>query len=240
MTDNTIYNQYGQPVTYSNTRAFSKLMTNVYVWMTMGLAMTGLSAMYVAKSHQLMQLIFGNSLVMWGLIIAELAIVMYMSARVMRMSFMSAGLMFALFSVLNGVNMASIFVIYTMQSIAQVFFITAGTFAGMSLVGFVVKKDLGFMGRILMMLLIGIIIATVVNLFVKSTGLMMILSYLGVAVFVGLTAYDTQKIKNMMMMYGDDVNDNTSKLALMGSLTLYLDFINLFLYLLRIMGSRRD
>lgn len=240
MTDNTIYNQYGQPVTFSNTQAFSKLMTNVYLWMTMGLAMTGLAAMYVAKSHQLMQLIFGNSLVMWGLVIAELAIVMIMSARVMRMSFLNAGLLFALFSVLNGVNMASIFLIYTMSSIAQVFFITAGTFAGMSLVGFVIKKDLSAMGRIFMMLLIGMIIATVVNIFLKSDGLMMILSYAGVAIFVGLTAYDTQKIKNMLMMYGHDVNDETSKLALMGSLTLYLDFINLFLYLLRILGSRRD
>lgn len=240
MNDNMIYNEYGQPITFFKTQAFSKLMTNVYLWMTMGLAMTGLAAMYVAKSHQLMQIIFGNSIVMWGLILAQLAIVFYMNARINRISFMSAGLMFALFSVLNGINMAAIFVIYTMQSIAQVFFITAGTFAGMSLVGFFIKKDLSTMGRTLMMLLIGLIIATVVNLFVQSNGLMMILSYAGVAIFVGLTAYDTQKIKNMLMMYGDDVNDSTNKLALLGSLTLYLDFINLFLYLLRIFGSRRD
>ena len=239
MTDNTIYNEYGQPINFAGTKSFSKLMTNVYVWMTMGLAMTGLAAMYVAKSHQLMQMIFGSGM-MWALIIAELAIVFILSARVMKMSFLTAGLMFALFSILNGVNMAALFVVYTMESIAQVFFITAGTFAGMSLVGFFIKKDLSAMGRIFMMLLIGMIIATVVNIFIKSTGLMMILSYLGVALFVGLTAYDTQKIKNMLMMYGNDVNDQTSKLALMGSLTLYLDFINLFIYLLRILGNRRD
>lgn len=240
MKDETIYNEYGQPITFSGTRAFSKLMTQVYLWMTMGLAMTGISAMYVAKSHQLMQAIYGNSLLFWGLAIGEIALVMYLSARIMKLSFPTAGLMFALFSILNGATMASIFMIYTLSSIAETFLITAGTFAAMSLVGFFVRKDLSTLGRVLLMALIGVIIATVVNIFFHSSGLALLLNYLGVLIFVGLTAYDTQKIKNMLMMYGNDVNDQTNKLALLGSLTLYLDFINLFLYLLRLFGSRRN
>lgn len=235
-----IYDKYGRPISFGNTQAFAKLMTNVYVWMAMGLAMTGLTAMYVSNSLELMNLFFGNSAAMIVLIIAELAMVMILSARIMKMQFLTAGLLFAGFSVLNGVNMASIFLVYTQESIASAFFSAAGTFGAMSLVGFVIKKDLSFMGRTLLMLLVGLIIATLVNFFVHSSLMAMVLNYLGVALFTGLTAYDTQKIKNMLAEYGSDVNDTTNKLALLGSLTLYLDFINLFLYLLRIMGSRRD
>ena len=147
--------------------------------------------------------------------------------------------MFVAYSVLNGVTLSVIFLAYTMSSITSVFFITAGTFAAMAFVGFVTKKDLSSMGRILFMALIGLIIATVVNMFMRSTGLMMILNYVGVLVFVGLTAYDSQKIKQMLLM-ADNTGEGAQKLALLGSLTLYLDFINLFLYLLRIFGTRRE
>ena len=133
--------------------------------------------------------------------------------------------------------MSFIFTIYTMSSIAMVFFITAGTFAAMAIIGYTTKADLSSMGKILIMALIGIIIATVVNIFLKSTGLEMILSYLGVLVFVGLTAYDSQKIKRMLLM-APDAGEGAQKLALLGALTVYLDFINLFIYLLRIFGRR--
>ena len=153
---------------------------------------------------------------------------------------MVASLLFVAYSVLNGLTFSVIFLVYTMSSISSVFFITAGTFAAMSFIGYTTRKDLTGLGKILIMALIGIIIATVVNIFIKSSGLMMIVSYIGVLIFVGLTAYDTQKIKKMFLQAGTEVNDSTQKLALLGSLTLYLDFINLFLYLLRILGDRRS
>jgi FtsH-binding integral membrane protein len=141
--------------------------------------------------------------------------------------------------VLNGVFFSTIFLAYTLGSIASTFFITAGTFGAMSLVGYFIKKDLSALGRFLMMALIGLIIATVVNIFIQSSGLMWICTYVGVLIFSGLTAYDTQKIKQMFLMHGAEMNESTMKLALMGSLTLYLDFINLFIYLLRIFGDRK-
>ena len=156
-----------------------------------------------------------------------------------KLSLSTATLLFILYSVLNGLTLSVIFLAYTMESITSVFFITAGTFATMALVGYTTKKDLSSMGRILTMALIGLIIATLVNLFMQSSGLAMILNYVGVLVFVGLTAYDTQKIKEMLIMAGD-AGEQGQKLALMGSLSLYLDFINLFLYLLRIFGSKNE
>lgn len=218
--------------------AFSALMKNVYLWMTLALAVTGLTAAYVAMNPGWVYAIATNSVLFFGLIIAELAVVMILSARIARLSFATAGLMFAAYSVLNGVTLSVIFLAYTMSSIATTFFVTAGTFGAMTLVGYTVKKDLSGMGRILIMALIGLIIATIVNMFVASSALDWAITYIGVLIFVGLTAYDTQKIKQMMLMHGDEVNDSTMKLALMASLTLYLDFINLFLYLLRIFGRR--
>ena len=146
--------------------------------------------------------------------------------------------MFILYSLLTGVSLSTIFLAYTESSIATTFLITAGTFGTMSLVGFVTKKDLSKLGGILLMALIGLIIATVVNIFLVSDTLGWIINYVGVLIFVGLTAYDTQKIKQMMREYGTDINEQTQKMALMGSLSLYLDFINMFLYLLRIFGNR--
>ena len=235
------YGYVGNNSSVDTANVFSKLMRSVYAWMCCGLTMTAFTALIVAKNAEILQLIAENAMVFWGLAIAEVALVVILSARINSMSFTTAGICFAGYAMLNGVTMSFIFLLYTMSSIAQTFFITAGTFGAMSIVGYVIKKDLSAMGRIFMMLLIGLIIATVVNIFVGSSGLAAILNYLGVIIFVGLTAYDTQKIKEMMLsaqQYG--VSESTQKLALMGSLTLYLDFINLFLYLLRIFGSRRD
>ena len=226
--------------TMSSTKAFTVLMRNVYTWMTLALVITALTALYMTKNLALMQTLIGSSFGVWGLLIAQVAVVIILTARLNRMSFTTAGLLFALYSILTGVTVSSVFMVFTASSIASTFFITAGTFGAMSLIGYVTKKDLTGMGKFLMMALIGLIIASVVNMFMHSTMLMWITSYVGVLLFVGLTAYDTQKIKHMLMIHGNEVNDSTMKLALMGSLTLYLDFINLFLYLIQIFGSRDE
>ena len=221
----------------SMSAAFPILMRKVYVWMTLALVITGATAYGVATSPGLMMTIATNQLLFWGLIIAEFGLVIAISAAINKLSLTTATLLFILYSVINGATLSFIFAVYTMSSIASVFFITAGTFAVMAVVGYTTKKDLTSMGKILLMALIGIIIATVVNIFLKSTGLEMIVSYLGVLIFVGLTAYDSQKIKNMLLM-APDAGEGAQKLALLGALTLYLDFINLFIYLLRIFGRR--
>lgn len=219
---------------------FAKVIRNVYFWMACGLTMTALVALLVFKNTNLMAALLTSRSLIWILCIAEIGLVLWLSTRIDKMSSTTAGIMFAVYALLNGVTMSFIFLAYTTESIATTFFITAGTFAVMSLIGYTIKKDLSGMGRILMMLLIGLVIATVVNIFVKSSGLAILLNYVGVLVFVGLTAYDTQKIKVMVRdacMNGNE--EQITKLALMGSLSLYLDFINLFLMLLRIFGSRR-
>lgn len=217
--------------------AFPVLMRKVYVWMTMALVITGFTAYGVATSPGILQAIYTNQILFWGLIIAEFAIVIGVSAAINRLSLTTATLMFILYSVINGALMSYIFLAYTASSIATVFFITAGTFAAMAIIGYTTKTDLTSLGKILMMALIGLIIATVVNLFIKSSGFTLILSYVGVLVFVGLTAYDSQKIKQMLLQ-APDAGEAAQKLALLGALSLYLDFINLFLYLLRIFGRR--
>lgn len=220
--------------------AFPTLMRKVYVWMTLALVITGFTAYAVANSPGIMSAIIANRMLMWGLLIGEFALVWYVSARIDRLSLSTATLLFILYSVLNGATLSIIFLAYTMTSIASVFFITAGTFAAMSLVGYFTKKDLSGLGRILFMALIGLIIATLVNVFlIKSGGFSLVVSYVGVLIFVGLTAYDTQRIKNMLVE-ADDVSAEAQKIALMGALALYLDFINLFLYLLRIFGGNRE
>lgn len=217
--------------------AFPALMRKVYVWMSLALIITGFTAYYVATNENLLALIYSKPAVMWILIGVELAIVFGVTAAINKLSLPVATLLFVLYSVINGALLSSIFLIYTMSSIATVFFITAGTFGVMSLYGYTTKTDLTSWGKLLMMALIGLIIATVVNLFMKSSGLEIIISYVGVLIFVGLTAYDTQKIK-MMCMQAPDAGESMQKLALLGALSLYLDFINLFIYLLRIFGRR--
>lgn len=218
--------------------AFPALMRKVYVWMTLALVLTGITAFGVASSPSLMMTIIQTPAIMWGLIIAELAIVIAISAAINRLSLTTATLLFVLYSVLNGATFSLIFAVYTMSSIANVFFITAGTFGVMAAYGYFTKRDLSSWGKLLLMALIGLIIATLVNVFlVKSSGFDLILSYAGVLIFVGLTAYDTQKIKQMLAMQ-TDMGEGAQKVALLGALSLYLDFINLFLYLLRIFGRR--
>ncbi|MEI7979799.1 MAG: Bax inhibitor-1/YccA family protein [Bacteroidota bacterium] len=211
-------------------------MTKVYSWMTLALFITGFIAMYVASSEQLINIIFGSKFLFYGLILAEFGLVWYLSARVATLSFTTALTMFIIYSILSGLTLSCVFLLYTSSSIASTFFITGGTFAIMSLAGFFTKKDLSGFGSIMMMGLIGVIIATVVNYFLNSSTLNYIISFVGVMVFVGLTAYDTQKLKNIAVQVE---GEQAKKASIMGALTLYLDFINLFLYLLRFLGNRR-
>ena len=217
--------------------AFPVLMRKVYAWMTLALVITGFTAYGVATSPGILQAIYTNQILFWGLIIAEFALVFGVSAAINRLSLTTATLMFILYSVINGALLSYIFLAYTASSVATVFFITAGTFAAMAVIGYTTKTDLSSMGKILFMALIGLVIATLVNIFVKSSGLTLILSYVGVLIFVGLTAWDSQKIKQMLLQ-APDAGEGAQKLALLGALTLYLDFINLFIYLLRIFGKR--
>lgn len=222
----------------SMSQAFPVLMRKVYVWMTFALVITGVCAYGVANSPGIITAIYSNRAILWGLIIAELALVIGIGAAINKLSLTMATLLFILYSAINGVLLSSIFLVYTTSSIASVFFITAGTFAVMAFIGYTTKTDLTSMGKILLMALIGLIIASLVNVFfVKSTGFDLIISYVGVLIFVGLTAYDSQKIKQMLLM-APDAGERAQKLALLGALSLYLDFINLFIYLLRILGRR--
>ena len=219
---------------------FASLMRKVYLWMFAELLMTALTAMTAAKNSEFMSALLSNNLYFYGIIIGEFALVIYLSRSIMNMSFLTAGLCFALYAILNGLVMSVLFAIYTQESIATTFFATSATFGVMSIIGFVIKKDLSAVGRFLTMLLIGAIVATLVNIFIASSGLSIILNYVIIFIFVGLTAYHTQKIKETLIavsQYGD--SDSTQKIALQGSLALYLDFINLFLHLLRILGDRK-
>lgn len=216
------------------------LFRQVYLWMAMALAITGMMALLVAGSPTMLSLIFSSKLTFFALIISEIALVWYLSARIERLSFTTATLMFIVYSLLNGAMLSSIFILYTATSIASTFFVTAGTFGVMCVYGYLTKRDLTSIGNICLMAVIGLIIAGLVNLFLQSSVMSLIISGIGVLVFVGLTAYDSQKIKQLLLQEGMEVNDSTKKIALLGSLTLYLDFINLFLYLLRFLGDRRN
>lgn len=219
--------------------AFPALMRKVYVWMALALVITGITAFGIANNPSLAYTIVTNRLLFWGLVIAEFGLVVAISGAINRLSITTATLLFILYSVINGATLSVIFLAYTLTSIANVFFITAGTFGVMAFLGYTTKKDLTSLGRMMFIGLIGIIIATIVNLFLGSSMLNMIVSYVGVVVFVGLTAYDSQKIK-YMLYEADSMDEGAQKLALLGSLTLYLDFINLFLMLLRIFGGNKD
>jgi len=210
-------------------------MLRVYNYMASALALTGVVAYAVANTEVLYNAIFGTGLA-WVVILAPLGMVFFLSARVNKMSVTAAQATFWVFAALMGMSLASIFVIYTQESIARVFFITAGTFGAMSLYGYTTKKDLTGWGSFLMMGLIGIIIASIVNIFLASSAMHFAISVIGVLVFVGLTAYDTQKIKESYA--ASDSGEVASKKAIMGALRLYLDFINLFLMMLRLFGNR--
>jgi FtsH-binding integral membrane protein len=212
-------------------------MLRVYNYMASGLALTGILALLVASSEALMQTLFGTGL-MWVVLLAPLGLVLFLSFRIQKMSLAAVQATFWVYAAMIGVGLAPIFVIYTGASIARTFFICAGTFAGMSLYGYTTKRDLSGLGSFLIMGLWGLIIASVVNMFLHSTMMDLITSAIGVLIFTGLTAYDTQKIKEMY--FDADSIEAAGKKAVMGALALYMDFLNLFLYLLRFFGERRD
>ena len=214
------------------------MIRKVYLWMFLALVVSGLTAYYVASTPSILEAIFMNSWAVWALLIGEIVLVVALNAAINKINAVAATLMFLLYSVINGVTLSFIFIVYSGQTIATTFFVTAGTYAAMAVYGSVTRKDLTKMGSIAMMALIGLIIASVVNIFLKSNTMGFIISIIGVLLFVGLTAYDAQKIK--AAFEGVEESDTASKYAVLGALTLYLDFINLFLFLLRIFGGGRD
>jgi len=234
-----------QTLPFGTTQAQAQVQVNqfirsVYNWMAVGLALTGVVALYVASSESLIRMIFSNQLLFFGLIIGELALVFYLSARIQKIQASTATGLFLLYSALNGLTLSFVFLIYTSSSVASVFFICAATFGACSLYGMSTKRDLTSMGGFMTMGLIGIVIASVVNMFIQSSGMNLIISYIGVIVFVGLTAYDTQKLKMMALSQPADLDAGVvRKGTILGALTLYLDFINLFLMLMRILGDRK-
>lgn len=216
--------------------ATNTLIRSVYIWMCTALLLTGATATLVAGSPRIMEIVFSSNIFFWGLLIAQFGLVWAISAKVNTFSLPTLSGLFMLYSVLTGVTFSIFFLAFTAESIASTFFITAGTFAAMSLYGYFTKSDLTKLGNLMLMALIGIIIASVVNIFLKSEMMYWIVTYVGVLVFIGLIAYDTQKIK--ALAYAND-NEHTQKLAICGALSLYLDFINLFIMLLRIFGQRK-
>ena len=220
-------------------REQASFMTKVYGWMSLALLVTGLVAVFVASNASLVSVIFGNKLVFFGLIIGEILLVSYLSATVHKMSATMATAVFIGYSALNGLTMSFVFLLYTAESIGSTFFITGATFAIMSIYGYVTKKDLTNIGSLLMMALIGIVIASLVNMFFQNEMLYWITTYAGILIFTGLIAYDTQKIKEMNII-GNEGTEEDRKEAVMGALSLYLDFINLFLMLLRVFGRTKD
>ncbi len=215
-----------------------RFMVRVYSWMTSGLVVTGAVAYTVSSTPALAQAILGNPLIVIVLVIAQLGLVFWLASRVMQMSATQATTVFTLYAALTGLTFSAVFLAYTAASITSTFLVTAGTFAAMSFYGYTTRRDLTSWGSFLFMGLIGIIIASVVNIFLQSSMIYWVVTYAGVLIFVGLTAYDTQKIKEMNIL-GNEGTEEDTKEAIRGALSLYLDFINLFLMLLRIMGTRR-
>jgi FtsH-binding integral membrane protein len=229
----------GEPAPYQVAAAQQAFLARVYQWMAVGLLVTAIVAYLTATTPALLSFVFGNRLVFWGLVIAELALVWSISARATSMDPGTATGLFLLYSALNGLTLAAVFLVFTGASLASTFVVTAGTFAATSIYGYVTKRDLTSLGSFLFMGLIGLILASVVNLFLRNETVYWVTSYIGVFIFVGLTAYDTQRLKAMgarAAAHGERVG----ALAIVGALALYLDFVNLFLYLLRIFGNRRS
>ena len=231
---------------YGNEQTFSRatdrdrsLIKNVYLWMTAGLALTGVVSFGLSSNQSLMIALVSNTFLFFGIIIAELALVMYLSARIQKMSTTAATMAFALYAFLNGVTMSVIFLAYTGATISLAFFTTTATFGAMSLYAMTTKRDLSGMSHYLMMGVFGIIIVSVINIFLKSPAVYYLISYVGVLVFMGLTAYDTQNILKMSAQAGSASEEQYIKFSIMGALKLYLDFINIFLFMLRIFGRRR-
>ncbi len=215
------------------------ILQNVYLWMTGGLTLTGVLAYLVATSPSLLRLVFGTPGVLIVLILAEFGLVIYISARLEKMSASSAVLSFIAYAAINGVVLSSVFLAYSGLEISRAFFTTAAAFAGMSLYGMTTKRELAGFGHYLIMALWGVLIASLINMFIGSSSLYYLISYIAVFVFLGLTAWDTQIIKRWNESYGSSMTEETYvKLSILGALKLYLDFINIFLFLLRIFGRR--
>jgi len=204
-----------------------------------GLLLTSIVAWYAAHTPAVLNFIFSSKITFFGLIIVQLGLVFVLSGMVQKLSAAAATSLFMLYSALTGLTLASIFIVYTYSSIASTFVVTAGMFGAMSLYGYTTKRDLSGIGSMMFMGLIGIILASLVNIWLKSPALTWVITYAGVIIFVGLTAYDTQKLKAMGEQLNPEDKDNFRKYSILGALTLYLDFINLFLMLLRIFGNRR-
>ncbi|NLM97607.1 MAG: Bax inhibitor-1/YccA family protein [Halanaerobiaceae bacterium] len=213
-------------------------VAKVFSWMFLALLTTGLLSYLVASSDTLTYMIFSNTSLIYGLLIGEIVLVIFLSSAINRISPLTATIGFFLYSAINGITISVIFLVYTAESIASTFFITAATFGIMSLYGLYTKKDLTSIGSLCFMGLIGIILASLVNLFLRNEMIYWITSFIGIFVFVGLTAYDTQKIKQIGMRYADE--STMEKAAIIAALGLYLDFVNLFLHLLRFLGKKRD
>jgi FtsH-binding integral membrane protein len=206
-----------------------------YRWMTLGLATTGVVALGVAHSPDLVETLLGNRVLFYVLLFAQVGLVMTLSTMALRVSTAVAAAMFFAYAALTGVTFSTLFLVYTASSIASTFFVTAGAFAGLSAVGLFTKRDLSAIGRFAIFALVGIIIASLVNLFLQSSGLQWLVSVAGVLIFAALTAYDTQRLKAIFQS-----GEASANMPLVGALTLYLDFINMFLFLLRFFGRRRN
>jgi FtsH-binding integral membrane protein len=219
----------------------NSFIRSVYNWMAIALSLTGLTAYYVSHNETMAQLLYGTPGLMMVLIFATLGFVFFLSARIQKIKATTATALFTIYSILNGITLSFIFMVYTSTSIVSTFMICSVTFLCCSVYGMVTKKDLTSLGGFMFMGLIGIVIASVVNIFLQSSGMQMIISYVGVVVFIGLTAYDTQKLKTMAVTLPNNATGAmVRKGALMGALTLYLDFINLFIMMLYIFGGRKD
>ncbi len=226
---------------FSTTATFdeSRFMTGVYGWMSAALALSALAAAATVSTPGLYRWIATDRLVFFGLIVGELGLVLYLGAAINRMSLAAARTAFVGYSLLNGLTLSVVFLAYTSESIGSAFLVTAATFATMSMYGYVTKRDLTRLGSFLFMGLVGIVIASLVNIFLRSDAVSFVVTYIGVIVFVGLTAYDTQKIKAMGAQAGSG-GDAAGKISVFGALALYLDFVNLFLMVLRLIGRPRD
>lgn len=231
------YNQFYGGQSVSLPQSVSKVMRGVYMRMTLALVVTALTAFFVAANGTIALAIASSKLLFWGIMIAEFAVVLTLAGALNKLSTGVATALFYGYAVLNGLVFSTLFYVLELGSIAQTFFITAGVFGAMSVYGYFTKSDLSKMGSLLIMALFGLIICTIVNIFLANGTLDWIISFAGVAIFIGLTAWDTQKIKTMLAYDG---GANTGKIATIGALSLYLDFINLFLYLLRFFGASRD
>lgn len=215
----------------------SRFFNNVYLWMSFGLFLTGITAIYIASSQTLLNFFYQSPFILFALIIGQVFLVYKLSANIDKLQVSTANNLFIGFSILNGITLSSIFLVYTGTSIALAFFMSSATFVSMTIYGYTTKSDLSELGKIMMMGLWGIIIASIINFFLNSSFVYYLISYAGVAVFTGLIAYDTQKLKQIFTQASYS-NETLQKAAILGALTLYLDFINLFIFILRIVGVR--